>query len=155
VRASATRGRPSAVLFGVAGVTFALDQLVKAAARRGLDAGTPVPLVGEWVRLTLVHNTGSAFGLVSSGWALVAVGAAVCAAVVAYATVGRGLEAAPGRALPMGLVLGGSLGNVLDRVRAGGVTDFIDLRVWPVFNLADIAITVGIGLLAIGLIRRR
>jgi signal peptidase II len=67
----------------------------------------------------------------------------------------RGLEAAPGRALPMGLVLGGSLGNVLDRIRAGGVTDFIDLRVWPVFNLADVAITVGIGLLAIGLIRRR
>jgi signal peptidase II len=154
VKASAARGRPDALLFGVAGVTFAFDQLVKAAARRGLDAGASVPLVGDWVRLTLVHNSGSAFGLISSEWALIAVGAAVCAAVLAYAAVGRGLGAAPGRAVPMGLVLGGSLGNVLDRIRAGGVTDFIDLRIWPVFNLADIAITVGIGLLAIGLIRR-
>jgi signal peptidase II len=154
VKASAARGRPDALLFGVAGVTVAFDQLVKVAARRGLDVGASVPLVGDWVRLTLVHNTGSAFGLISSEWVLIAVGVAVCVAVLAYAIVGRGAKAAPERALPMGLVLGGSLGNVLDRIRAGGVTDFIDLRVWPVFNLADIAITVGIGLLVIGLTRR-
>lgn len=143
------------ILFGVAASTFAFDQVVKAVARGTLDARAPVPLVGDWVRLTLVHNTGSAFGLISSGWVLVAVGAAVCAAVVVYVTVGRGLESAPGRAPALGLVLGGSLGNLLDRVRTGGVIDFIDLRVWPVFNLADVAITVGIGLLAIGLVLRR
>jgi len=154
VNASAAKGRPDALLFGVAGVTVAFDQLAKVAARGGLDAGASVPLVGDWIRLTLVHNTGSAFGLISSEWVLIAVGVAVCVAVLAYAIVGRGAKTARERALPMGLVLGGSLGNVLDRIRAGGVTDFIDLRVWPVFNLADIAITVGIGLLVIGLTRR-
>jgi len=139
----------------VATFAFAADQLAKAAATGGLAPNTPIPVIRNWVQLTLVHNAGSAFGLISSGWVLIGIGTAVCAAVLVYVTVGRGLEAAPGRALPLGLVLGGSLGNLLDRIRTGGVTDFIDLRVWPVFNLADIAITVGIALLAMGLIRRR
>jgi signal peptidase II len=154
VRASASRGRPHAFLFAAAAFTLAVDQVAKAAARSGLAPNTPIPLIRNWVQLTLIHNAGSAFGLISSGWVLIAIGAAVCLAVVVYVTVGRGLEAA-GRAVPLGLVLGGSLGNLVDRIRTGGVTDFIDLRVWPVFNVADIAITVGIALLAIGLVRRR
>lgn len=155
MRASASRGRPHVFLFAVAGVVFAGDQLAKSAARGALAANTPIPLVGNWVQLTLVHNVDSAFGLISSGWVLIGIGAAVCAAILGYVTAGRGLEAAPGRAVALGLVLGGSLGNLLDRIRTGGVTDFIDLRVWPVFNLADVAITAGIALLGIGLMRRR
>ncbi|MDH4180316.1 MAG: signal peptidase II [Armatimonadota bacterium] len=155
MRASARRGRPEAILLAVATLTFAADQLVKAAARAGLTLSTPLPLVRNWVQLRLVENTESAFGLISSGWLLIAVGAAVCLAILVYVTVGRGLDAAPARALPLGLVLGGSLGNLLDRIRTGAVTDFIDLRVWPVFNLADIAITVGIALLAMGIARKR
>ncbi|UCC69189.1 MAG: signal peptidase II [Armatimonadota bacterium] len=155
MRASARGGRPEVLLLAAATLTFAADQLAKVAAGGALTLSTPVPLVRNWVQLRLVHNTESAFGLISSGWLLIGIGAAVCLAILAYVTVGRGLDAAPARALPLGLVLGGSLGNLLDRIRTGAVTDFMDLRVWPVFNLADIAITVGIALLAIGIARKR
>ncbi len=141
------------LLFGMAAATLALDQLAKVAARAVLGPGTSVSLLGSWFQLTLVHNTGSAFGLIQTRWALIAVGGAVCVAVLAYVMAGR-VEASPGQALPLGLVLGGSLGNLLDRIRTGGVTDFFDLRVWPVFNLADAGITIGIVLLALGLVRR-
>jgi signal peptidase II len=57
--------------------------------------------------------------------------------------------------LPLGLVLGGSLGNLVDRTRTGAVVDFVDLQVWPVFNLADVAITVGVALLMLDIARRR
>lgn len=141
------------LLFGIAAATLAADQLAKVAARAVLGPGTSVSLLGSWFQLTLVHNTGSAFGLIQARWALVAVGGVVCVAVLAYVMAGR-VETSPGQALPLGLVLGGSLGNLLDRIRTGGVTDFFDLRVWPVFNLADAGITIGIVLLALGLVRR-
>jgi len=59
------------------------------------------------------------------------------------------------QAVLLAVIWGGSVGNLLDRLRTGGVTDFIDLRVWPVFNVADIAITVGFAALAIRLLLRR
>jgi signal peptidase II len=138
----------------VAAAVLAADQLTKAIAAAYLQDGASAQLLGDWVRLTLTRNTGSAFGLVSSPSLLVAAGSVVCLAILAYAMCG-GLEAAPRRRLPLGLILGGSLGNLLDRIRTGAVVDFVDLRVWPVFNLADAAITVGVALLMLNIIRRR
>jgi signal peptidase II len=143
-----------ALLIGVAAAVVAADQLTKAIAAAYLPSSDSVALVGDWVRFTLTYNTGSAFGLVSSPTLLVAAGSAVSLAVLAYAIWGR-LEASPRRRLPLGLVLGGSLGNLVDRTRSGAVVDFVDLRVWPVFNLADIAITVGVALLMLDIARRR
>ena len=154
MRASTSRGRPSALFFGLAAGTFVVDQLTKVVATGRLALGSPFPLLGKWVRLTLTHNTGSAFGLVSSGWVLIGIGSIVCVVILAY-LAGGGLARVPKRAVPLGLILGGSLGNLVDRVRSGGVIDFIDLRVWPVFNFADVAITVGVGLLAVDVLRRR
>jgi signal peptidase II len=153
VRASATRGRPMALFFGIAAVVLAVDQLTKFVAVATLADVGSTSLVGDWVRLTLTHNTGSAFGLVSSTGLLIAAGCLVCVVVAAYAVLG-GLAGTPRRRLPLGLVLGGALGNLLDRVRTGGVVDFVDLRVWPVFNIADVAITVGVALLAFDVVRR-
>jgi signal peptidase II len=152
MRASAACGRRRVAFFSIAASVLVVDQLSKLAALSGLDQSAPAPVVGDWVRLTLTHNVGSAFGLVSSGGILIAVGALVCLGIVGYAVLG-GLEAS-GRDTSLGLILGGSLGNLLDRVRTGAVVDFVDLRVWPVFNIADVAITVGVGLLAFGIIRR-
>jgi signal peptidase II len=59
------------------------------------------------------------------------------------------------RSIPLGLIVGGALGNLLDRIRLGAVVDFVDLQVWPVFNAADTAITVGMLLLAVEMFRRR
>jgi signal peptidase II len=128
--------------------------MAKGVAEHGLRSSQPVPLVGEWIRLNLTHNAASAFGLLSCHWLLVAIGGAVCLVILAYIALWRGLRRHPHQAVALGLILGGSLGNLADRLRMRAVIDFIDLRVWPVFNLADIAITVGFVLLAVTLIRR-
>jgi signal peptidase II len=105
------------------------------------------------IRLTLTRNAGSAFGLPAPAWVTTAVSAIVCVAILAWAA--RGAVGPAVRAVALALVLGGAAGNLLDRVRAGAVVDFIDVRIWPVFNVADIALTIGIGLLMIEAIRRR
>jgi len=154
MRVSAERGRPLLIFGAVAAAAFALDQGTKILAVAHLDPGSFVPLLGGWLRLTLTHNVGSAFGLIRSGTIPIAASALVCVVVLGWVFRG-GLARAPGRSMSLGLVVGGALGNLSDRVRTGGVVDFIDLQVWPVFNLADAAITIGVGLLAIGLARRR
>jgi signal peptidase II len=120
------------------------DQVTKTWALRALSDG-PVRVAGP-VRLALTRNTAGAFGLGGAFVPFLAVGAVVVVAVV----IGR--SGATRRALPAvaaGLVLGGAFGNLIDRLaRApgllrGAVVDFVDLRWWPVFNLADAAITCG------------
>ncbi len=131
-------------MLGVAVAVLAADQLTKAWALRDLADG-PVEIVGS-VRFNLTRNTAGAFGL---GGALVPF-LAVAALVLVVALVARAeVIARPGLALAAGLVLGGALGNLVDRLARspgllrGAVVDFVDLRWWPVFNLADAAITCG------------
>ncbi len=136
---------------GVATVVVAVDQLTKTWALRSLDDQT-IDLVGS-LRLRLVFNTGSAFSLASGlGPVLAIVGVVV---VVALLRAGRDVEGWPAR-LALGLVLGGAIGNLIDRALrvgdgflGGAVVDFVDLQWWPVFNVADVGITVGALLLAI------
>jgi signal peptidase II len=94
------------------------------------------------VELVHVHNRGVAFGLfVNGGVLLVIVGvAAVSALLIFFATHSR----RPLVWLPTGLLLGGAAGNLIDRLDRGFVTDFIDLPLWPAFNLADMCITFGV-----------
>ena len=150
--ASTGRGRPLLLFSAVAAVTVVLDQTTKAVALSHLQSG-PIPLLGGIIRLSLTRNTGSAFGLPAPAWATAAVSLIVCVVVLVW--VARGGGASRLRAIALGLVLGGAVGNLVDRVRAGAVVDFIDLGIWPVFNVADIALTIGIGLLMLEAIRRR
>lgn len=126
------------------------DQLSKFLIRTNLDLGQSMPEDGL-VRLSYVRNTGAAFGLLSNQTFLImltaVVGIAILLLYYSYPPFGR----LPVR-VGLGLLLGGSVGNLVDRLRSGYVTDFIDLRVWPVFNLADSAIVVGVAILAYFLI---
>ena len=151
--ASADRGRPLVIFASAALLTLALDQVSKALATANLHPFAPQSLLGTPIALTFTRNVGSAFGLPLPARLLLVAGAVVCLAILWYVTLGRGGR--PQHALPLGLVFGGSVGNLVDRIRIGGVIDFIDLRVWPVFNVADIAITVGVALLAIRALKRR
>jgi signal peptidase II len=125
----------------VALVTVAADQAVKAIVRGSIAPTQEVDLV-PGVHLVHVRNPGVAFSMLSDGGALpTIIGlAAVTALLVFFFTHLR----RPLVWLPTGMLLGGAAGNLIDRLRIGSVTDFIKLPHWPAFNLADIAITVGV-----------
>jgi signal peptidase II len=131
-------------VLGIAAAVVVADQLTKAWALSALADG-PIHVVGT-LRLALVHNTAAAFGL---GGALVPLLALGALGVVVYLVVSGAAAARLPAAIAMGLLLGGAVGNLADRILRhpgrlrGAVVDFIDLQFWPVFNVADMGITCG------------
>jgi lipoprotein signal peptidase len=127
-----------------------VDQAAKAAVEAHLVPGQHVDVLGP-LGLTLSHNRGVAFGLAGgAGTGLVLV------TVVALAFVGFLFSRDPTRPwmwVAVGLVAGGALGNLADRIRADAVTDYVDLPHWPPFNLADMAIAAGVVLLVLVYLR--
>jgi signal peptidase II len=129
--------RAAALTLGV----IALDQLTKAAARGSIGRGEREP-VFFGIALVNVRNRGIAFGLFSDGGALlVALAAAAVVALLVFFALNATRR---GAWVPVGLLLGGAAGNLIDRAREGAVTDFVDLPLWPAFNLADVAIVAGV-----------
>ena len=98
-------------------------------------------ILDGWFRLVLITNNGAAFGLLGgSGMLFVVVGLVICAVLMVYAYLP---SRTPILQASLGLQLGGAIGNLTDRVRLGHVVDFIQIRFWPIFNLADSAIVCG------------
>ena len=142
-RSPLTRRLPHVAL--VALVVLVLDQVTKAWAVATLD-DRDIDLIGS-LRFHLERNSGGAFSLNQGRGGIVAVGALAVVLVVLW--IGRTVQTKPG-ALAVGLVIGGAVGNLVDRaVREGSgflggrVIDFIDLQWWPVFNVADMAVSIG------------
>jgi len=129
--------RAGAVLGGV----LALDQATKAWVRATVELGSRDGIL-PGVELVHTRNTGVAFSLFQDGGTTLIV--FTVAAMVAVAAFFLGRPERPGVWLPVGLLLGGAGGNLVDRIREGAVTDFVDLPLWPAFNVADMAITVGV-----------
>jgi signal peptidase II len=132
------------------GLTVALDQGAKALVESNLVPGQQVDVLGP-LSLTLSHNRGVAFGFADGGG-----GALIVLTLGALVFVGALFArnpTRPGMWAAVGLLAGGALGNLADRVREGGVTDFVSVPAWPAFNLADAAITVGVVLLALSYMR--
>ncbi len=129
----------------------ALDRLTKSAAETCLYAVDTYPVIPQIFHLTLVHNTGAAFGLWKGGSIFLILTTLFCVAMIAAMLKSKrllhkvfGLAAIDGwLCLSFGLILGGAVGNLIDRLRYSYVIDFLDFRIWPVFNVADSAITVG------------
>lgn len=153
---SMTRPRPHAgVWLVLSAIIIALDLWTKAIALGHLELHRPVPVIDGWFYWTLTYNTGAAFSFLSEAggwqrWFFSALAVAVSALLAVW------LMRIPRddwrQALPFALIIGGALGNLVDRVRYGHVVDFIDIlywpgKHWPAFNIADSAIVGG----AIGL----
>ncbi len=109
-------------------------------------------LAGDWLSLVYAQNTGVAFGLFQNMPLLFTATSILITTAAVYAYVYHLPNNRPWIQGTMGLIVGGALGNILDRLRLGYVVDFISVGWWPVFNLADSAITVGVTLLAVYLI---
>ncbi len=130
---------------------FALDQLSKYWVSTALAVGQswmPIRELEPFIRVTHVQNSGAAFGMFpAAGNLFLVVAVVVVLGIVRYYR--SRLHSAPlWVRLSLGLMLGGALGNMLDRIRFGYVVDFIDLGWWPVFNVADSSIVVGVSMLA-------
>ncbi len=146
----AGRARLTLLVYLTAASVLVADQATKLLAVELLQSRHSVPMLGRYVSLTWATNTGGAFGVLPQATGvLVVVAVAVVLALVllAHRLVETRLMAAA-----VACLLGGALGNLIDRLRVGHVIDFIDLHFWPIFNVADIAITVGAGLLVIATI---
>jgi signal peptidase II len=151
------RSREKIILPAMALLTLAADQTSKYLVLSNLSPGqswNPVAFLTTWASITHVTNTGAAFGLFPDRSSLfVAIAVIVVAAIIFYY---RHLPASQWWIkVSLGLQLGGALGNLLDRLRLGYVVDFIDFKIWPVFNLADSAIVIGVAILAYYLLRDR
>jgi signal peptidase II len=132
-----------------ASVVMAIDQVTKQIAVAAVDPGHPVEVIFGF-EVTNVRNRGVAFGLLGGGGdAVVVITLVTMALLLAYFA---GHAGRPGLWLVVGLVIGGALGNLADRVRIGAAIDFLDPPLWPAFNLADVAIVGGVFLLAASLL---
>lgn len=128
-------------VLAMVGVVVLVDQATKALAIASIERGEAVN-VFFGLELTNARNTGVAFGALSGSGTVVAAAVTVAlAALLLYFAFHAGM---PGLWLPVGLVLGGALGNLADRARISAVIDFIDPSFWPAFNLADVAIVIGV-----------
>jgi signal peptidase II len=143
--------RSAILMYAVAAGALLLDQVSKAWVEQSLSGRPPIRVIPGILSINYTTNSGGAFGFGESAPWLFAGATIVVSAVIV------GVSMRPMRtsvAVALGLILGGALGNLADRVAggtvfSGRVTDFIDLQVWPVFNLADTAIVIGAVLLAI------
>ena len=139
------RTRLAARLFAAAALVYFLDRITKLLAEQHLAGRAPVDLIPGVLRLTYTTNAGGAFGLFGGQpWLFFGATVLVCAAIVVAST----RLSRPAVAVGLGLILGGALGNLTDRILhgpgvSGRVVDFVDFRIWPVFNLADSAIVIG------------
>jgi signal peptidase II len=130
----------------VASLVVIVDRLSKYLVFNNLFEGQSIALVPKMLHLTLVLNTGAAFGLLRDrNYFFVASSFIVIALILGYVLLGKARD--PVVLSALALILGGAVGNLADRMIFGYIIDFIDLRIWPVFNIADSAITIGSALL--------
>ena len=154
--AIAVRWRLTAWVYATAGIVYAADRVSKALVEHNMAHHNPIDLIPGVLRITYTTNPGGAFGLFGSApYLFLAATLVVCAAIVGASFGSHSLMLSVG----LGMVLGGALGNLTDRIVRGSglngrVVDFIDFRVWPVFNVADAAIVIGAAAIVLGGLRR-
>ena len=159
VMTRAWNGSKALVFGGVLGGVLTLDLITKLMVQRSLTLYQQVPIIGEYVRLTYIFNPGAAFGISLGEYSrfiflFLSLLALAALAAMYWVTPARDRV----RLTSIALICGGALGNLLDRIRSSnGVVDFLDVGIgdvrWPVFNVADIAVTTGAIFLALSLWR--
>jgi signal peptidase II len=130
---------------------FVADQAIKSMVEGSMRVGESITLVPGFLSLTYIKNDGGAFGILGGSQMILLVGSTVAVVVVLWML----LSGRPSMLtmLGCGLILGGAVGNLLDRLSSGEVTDYIHFSFWYIFNAADAAIVVGVGLLLLSALR--
>jgi signal peptidase II len=140
--------RRGAPFFLVAAAVFAFDQVTKAAIRDWLAVGESWPSDGWLIKITHVTNTGAAFGILQDQGLFLTITAVIAIGAIVFYYLYPPLEHGLLR-VAMGMLLGGAAGNLVDRLRFGHVTDFIDFPRYPEFNVADSSIVIGLAVIVV------
>ena len=138
--------------FALALSVFLADQGLERLVESSMRIGESIPVIPGVLHLTYIKNEGGAFGILDEHGSVLLLGSAVAVAFVLWLL----LEGPPTYTMVLGcgLILGGAAGNLLDRLTTGQVTDYVDLRVWPIFNAADVAIVLGVAVLLLTTLRQ-
>jgi signal peptidase II len=141
-------------IFLAAGLIFAADRLTKYFIIKSLALGQSIRVIPDIFHITLVFNNGAAFGVLQN-CALFFIIFSFAAIALILLIIFRAHQMDALLAVSLALILGGAAGNLVDRIKFGYVIDFLDFRVWPVFNIADSCISIGIALIAFSFIFKR
>jgi len=141
------------IIWALALFALILDQLSKYIVSSSLDIGQSKDIIKGIFSVTLVYNTGAAFGIFKNQ-ALFFIIISILAIAFIAVLIKRKTGTLSLADFALGLILGGAIGNLIDRLRFGCVIDFLDFKVWPVFNIADSAITIGVFLLIISMFKQ-
>ena len=139
-------------MWAVIVAVYLLDQASKYLALAFLQEDQSIPLIRGVFHITFVRNTGAAFGLLKSQPHLFVIIAFLAISFMGYLLVKKPAFLRSADRFALSLILGGTAGNLTDRLRFGHVIDFLDLRIWPVFNIADSAITAGAVILGLSML---
>jgi signal peptidase II len=135
------------LIFFLAIIIVVLDQVAKYVVTEQ-SAHLPVDLIKGVFSINIVHNRGGAFGILRDYKLIFIVIPVIAIAIIIFY-----LRKNTKTGFFLGMILGGAIGNLIDRIRFGYVIDFLDFKIWPVFNIADAAITIGIFLLIINYVK--
>lgn len=141
-------------IFLAAGLVFAADRLTKYFIIKSLALGHSIKIIPGIFHITLVFNNGAAFGLLRDCAVFFIVFSFAAIALMLF-IIYRAHRLDTLFAVSLALILGGAAGNLVDRLKFGYVIDFLDFRIWPVFNIADSCISIGIALVALGFIFKK
>jgi len=141
------------MVFIIVVTILSLDQLVKFIVTKNLAPNSSLPVIKGIFHLTLVHNPGAAFGILKNQLVLF-IFTSIFAIILIYLNL-KNNKHKKYIAVSMSLILAGALGNLCDRLFFGYVIDYLDFRIWPVFNIADTSITIGAILLGWAICTRK
>jgi signal peptidase II len=131
------------MIFIIVSIILSLDQLTKFLIIRNLSYNQSIPVIKGIFHLTLIHNRGAAFGVLKKQVSLFIITSIAAIALIYFNLKKIGDKKFSIYSISLSLILAGALGNLIDRLFFGYVVDFLDFRIWPVFNMADSAITIG------------
>jgi signal peptidase II len=133
---------------------LALDQLTKLFAHKNLILNQSLPIIKGVFHLSLVHNRGAAFGILKNQVLLFIITSIIAIVLIYFNLKKIGYKKLSIYSVSLSLILAGALGNLIDRLFLGYVVDFLDFRIWPVFNVADSSITIGAILLGYSIFKK-
>jgi len=140
-------------VFALAAAFLIVDQVSKMLVITYLAPGKTIPIIPKLLYFTRIHNTGVAFGLFRDN-NIIALMLVILGCLLLFLLLYNIKVASLTQKIACALIIAGASGNIIDRIRFGAVIDFIDVQFWPVFNIADMCISIAAGLFIISLIRK-